>query len=180
MSNGLHNGGALAPRVSKRVRVRVSRAARRGVSTSVSRRLLRAEDRGILNNRRIEYPQQPEDRSVPRFEYRYPQQQIHVIGSIAGRQQVSMREQQVSMREQSIAVKASGSRPKGKRPDNNRQAATERKRRNKRASGPDINKDKRSKLARGHKSTRGRAWSRGIEMEKDRRSNDSGNSTCRL
>ena len=27
-------------------------------------------------------------------------------------------------------------------------------------------------------ATRRRAWSHGIEMEKDRRSNDSGNSTC--
>ena len=41
-------------------------------------------------------------------------------GQAARKQQVSMREQQVSMREQSIAVKASGSRPKGKRPDNNK------------------------------------------------------------
>ena len=71
----------------------------RRCSTRVS--TLRAEDRGILNNRRI-------DRyCVSSIEY--PQQQILVIGSTAGRQQgQAARKHQVSMREQS----------KGKRPDN--------------------------------------------------------------
>ena len=52
----------------ERVRVQVSHVARRGVSTRVSRR---------------------------HFEWRieYLQQEIHVIGSTAGRRQVSMREQ---------------------------------------------------------------------------------------
>ena len=121
-----------------RNRVRVSRGARRGVSTSVrddyfERRIDRVSSTtggsSILNNRRIEYPRQLEDRSVPRFEYRYPQQGILVI-------ELTAKRQQVSMREQSIAVKASGSRPKGKRPDTN-----------KRASGPE--QEARTSIARG-------------------------------
>ena len=82
---------------------RVSRGARRGVFDDSS-----SGGSSILNNRRIKHPRQPEDRSVPRFEYRYPQQQIHVIGSTAGRQQ--------------------GKRPdtnKGKRPENNKASMRE-------------------------------------------------------
>ena len=161
--------------MAPRVQVRVSRGARRGVFDKSFEMISSSGGLSILNNRRI-------DRyCVSSFEYRYPQQ-------------VSMRERQ-SLHVGAFTVKASGRRPEGKRPDNKR---TNRKRR--------PNKDKRSKQASGRTegqvarqqqgqeaqiaqaahqisqeaTERRRAWSHGIEMEKDQRSHDSGNSTCRL
>ena len=60
----LFDNGALAPRACV---VRASRGARRSSTRVLT---LRAEDRGILNNRRIEYPRQAEDRYVSSIEYR--------------------------------------------------------------------------------------------------------------